>query len=73
MLVNLLRRNIENFRLGVNAVRHDARLRTGQGNSGYAEPMQCQRQKRDGLLLAGGKKHVNFAGSGFRIDLAWRA
>ena len=64
VLVDFLGRDIENFRLGMDAVGDDAGLRPGQRDGGNAEAMKGEGEKSDGLLLAGGEEDVDFARGG---------
>ncbi len=53
-LEGFLGRDVENLRLGMDAVGDDARLRAGQRDSRDAESVERHGQQGDGLLLAGG-------------------
>ena len=67
--VNLLRRDVLNLGLGMDAVGHDARLRAGERNGRHAERVQRDGRQRDGRLLAGGQQHVHLALVGQRHDV----
>ena len=63
-----LRRDVLDFRLGVDAVGDDARLRAGQRNGRDVQRMQRHGRERDGRLFAGGQEHVHLAFARQRHD-----
>jgi hypothetical protein len=70
ILGDFFRRDVEDLGLGVGAIGDDAGLGAGERDGAEAQPLESEGEERDGLLLAGGKKHVDLARSGLGIDLA---
>jgi hypothetical protein len=55
-------RNAFDARLGVRTVGDNADLGAGEADGAFAERLNGHRHEGDGNLLAGGQKHVHFAG-----------
>ena len=68
-LMNLLGGDVGDLGLGMDAVRVDAGLRSGQGNRRNVEGMQGHGGQGDGGLFAGGQENVHFSFAGQRHDL----
>ena len=66
--VDFFRRDVVDFRLGMNAVGDDARLRAGERNGGNIQRVQRNGRERDGLLFAGGEQHIHLAFARQRHD-----